>query len=68
MDLIADAVLEASGCQLALLPAQSATGTLEQGAVFQSDLERIIPVDQTLVTASFSLLPCENCWKSEYLT
>lgn len=54
MDLIADAVLEASGSQLALLPAQSVTGTLEQGAVFQSDLERIIPVDQTLVTASFS--------------
>ncbi len=54
MNFATDAVLEASGSQLALLPAQSVTGTLEQGAVFQSDLERIIPTDQPLVTASLS--------------
>ncbi len=54
MNFATDAVLEASGSQLALLPAQSVTGMLEQGAVFQSDLERIIPTDQPLVTASLS--------------
>ena len=54
MDFVTDAVLEASESQLVLLPAQAVTGTLEQGAVFQSDLERIIPTDQALVTASLS--------------
>lgn len=54
MDLAADAALEESGSRLALLPAQAVSGSLDQGAVFQSDLERIIPDDQPLVTAELS--------------
>lgn len=53
-DLAADAVLEASGSQLAILPASAVTGTLEQGAVYNSDLERVIPEDLPLVTATLS--------------
>ena len=54
MDLAADAALEESGSRLVLLPAQAVSGSLDQGAVFQSDLERIIPDDQPLVTAELS--------------
>ena len=54
MDLAADAALEESGSQLALLPAQAVSGSLDQGAVFQSDLERIIPEDQPLLLAELS--------------
>lgn len=50
-DLLADAVLEETGAQIAVLPAGVMTGTLEKGAVFQSDLERVIPENAELVTA-----------------
>ena len=54
MDLAADAALEESGSQLVLLPAEAVSGSLDQGAVFQSDLERIIAEDQPLVLAELS--------------
>ncbi len=54
LDLAVDATLEESGCQIALLPAQAVSGSLDQGAVFQSDLERIIAEDQPLLLAEIS--------------
>lgn len=50
-DLLADAALEETGAQMAILPAGVMTGTLEKGAVFQSDLERVVPENAELVTA-----------------
>lgn len=52
--LAADAALEAAGADLALLPADIVADTLEQGAVFESDLARVIPEDAPLVTAQLS--------------
>lgn len=53
-DFLCDAALEAVGADIAILPAGVMTGTLEKGAVFQSDLERVVPTDAPLVTAQLT--------------
>ena len=53
-DLLADTALESVPADVALLPAAVMTGTLEQGAVFESDLSRVVPTDVPLVTAQLS--------------
>lgn len=54
-DLLADAALEETGAQMAILPAGVMTGTLEKGAVFQSDVERVVPENAELVTARLTV-------------
>lgn len=60
-DFLADAVLEISkilssqsGEMLVILPARCMTDKLEQGSVFSSDLERVIPEDEALVSVRLS--------------
>lgn len=53
-NLCADAARESCSADFALLPAGAMEGTLAHGAVFASDLERIIPQDQSLCTVSIS--------------
>ena len=53
-DFLCDAALEATGADIAILPAGVMTGALEKGAVFQSVLERVIPTDAPLVTAQLT--------------
>ena len=52
--LAADAALEAVNADAVILPAAVVTGTLEQGAVFESDLPRVIPEDAPLVSVQLS--------------
>lgn len=54
-DLLADAALEETGVQMAILPAGVMTGTLEKGAVFQSDVERVVPENAELVTVRLTV-------------
>ena len=52
--LTAEAVRTACETDLALLPAGLFSGTLEAGAVFESDLDRLFPADTLLSTAQLS--------------
>lgn len=51
-NLAADAARSVCGADLALLPAAVLQGSLESGAVFESDLERVIPEDLPLLCGS----------------
>lgn len=53
-NLCADAARECCGADFALLPAEAMEGTLAHGAIFASDLERIIPQDDSLFIVSIS--------------
>lgn len=53
--LVADAVRGAAGTDFALVPAMCLSGTLEGGAVFDSDLQRVIPEDEALFVCAVTL-------------
>lgn len=58
--LAAEAVRTVCGTDLALLPAGLFSGTLEAGAVFESDLDRLFPQDTALRTAQLSPADLKN--------
>ena len=53
--LAADAAVYAMGADLAIIPGGLVDGTLEHGAVFPSDLSRVIPEDADLTLYSVTL-------------
>ncbi len=57
--LAADAAREALGADAAVIPAGLLDGTIDKGAVFDSDVRRVIPADAPLETRTVS--PAELC-------